>query len=96
MTYIDLGTKFNNSGIALEYLLADGLHPNEEGYKIWEAVITPKIKADMKRRGYVPKAENNKVTENSTNKKPNTSVIITGTEIYTNEISGELNQSAIR
>lgn len=51
ITYIDLATKFNNSGKPLKKLLVDGLHPNEEGYKIWKKVITPKVKNDMKLRG---------------------------------------------
>lgn len=47
ITYVDLATRFNNSGTPLKNLLVDGLHPNAKGYKIWKDVVAAQIKKDL-------------------------------------------------
>lgn len=113
ITCIDLATKFNNSKTPLKKLLADGLHPNEKGYKIWKDVVAAKVKADMKVIGMIPGMETSAGSaESSVGKTANGSHsgmisgtqdggsgsgerIITGTEIYEDEVSGELSQTNI-
>lgn len=95
ITYIDLATKFNNNAMPLELLLCDGLHPNEEGYKIWDSVIATKVKSDMKKLGIV--AEGSATVGNGcTSSTGGSGSVSTETEIYVNEILGELNQAILK
>lgn len=95
ITYIDLATKFNNNRIPLELLLCDGLHPNEAGYKIWDNVIATKVKSDMKKMGIVTEGT---VTVGSgcTSSTGSSGSVSTETEIYVNEILGELSQAILK
>ncbi len=43
--FLDLGSKFiENDGSISKNIMPDALHPNEAGYKIWAAVMAPKLK----------------------------------------------------
>ena len=95
ITYVDLATKFNNSGVPLKNLLVDGLHPNERGYQIWNDVVAARIKSDLKTKGIKPVTESPASSTGST-EAGSSDLVITGAEIYEDEITSEVSQTVIR
>lgn len=66
ITYVDLATRFNNSGTPLKNLLVDGLHPNAKGYKIWKDVVAGTIKNDLKQKNPAADRTENDLKQNET------------------------------
>lgn len=67
VTYVDCYSKFlGDDGYCKPELVSDGLHPNEEGYKVIASVLNPILSADEE-----PTTEN-PTTENPTTEAPTT------------------------